>query len=183
MQQNFQPSKGEPEIKSLNFNFDEIDPSKKNTSARNIGGMTMQQTEQVILRVQQLKKMPSPTSAMALITGVSQVGGTNRNTGSCVNYSYGGFTLNGAELTTICTQVGGTSRQFARAMANVIVKFAMKFDEPGDLSRQMKLEHPNLSIEDSYWCSNFRSKNPNCPEVVQLWLKDNFNKRFTNEIF
>jgi hypothetical protein len=98
--------------------------------------------------------MPTPTAAMAFISGLCQVGGTNRNVGSRVDYTYG--TLNGAELTTICNQVGGTPRQFARAMANVIVKFAMKLDEPGDLSTQMKLDSPNLSVEDSYWCSNFQ---------------------------
>lgn len=174
------PQEQDQQNNSLKFNLDEVDPQKKNTSSRNIGGMTRQQTDQVIARVQQAKKIQSPTVAMALISGLCQVGGTNRNAGSRVEYIYSGFKINGAEFSTICSQLGGTPRQFARAMADVIIKFAIKLQEPGDLSRQMKLDNPNLSVEDSYWCSNFQSKNPNCPEVVQNWLKENYNKRFTN---
>ena len=147
MQQNSQSPEGKPsDSKILNFKLEKIDSSKKNTSGRNIGGMTIQQTEQVILRAQQLKKMPTPTSAMAFFSGLCQVASRNRNAGSRVDCRYGGLTLNGAELTTICIQVGGTPLQFARAMTHTIVKFAMKLDEPCDLSKQMKLDFPNLSV-------------------------------------
>jgi hypothetical protein len=88
--------------------------------------------------------------------------------------------MNGDEFSSICSQAGGTPRQFARAMAGIIIQFATKLEEPGDLSRQMKLDSPNLFAEESYWCSNFQSKNPNCPQVVQQWLKENYNKRFGN---
>jgi len=104
--------------------------------------------------IQRQKSIPS-TTIFVLITGLCQVGGTNRNAGGRVTNFYDQFTLNGAEFASACDQVR-------------------------DLSRQMKLDHPNLSLKEAIWCSNFQSQNPNCPETVQNWLKENYNKRFTN---
>lgn len=88
--------------------------------------------------------------------------------------------MNGAEFATIFNQLGGIPRQFARVMVDTIVNFAYWLDQLGNLARQMMLNFPNLSVEDSYWCSNFQSKNLNCPELVQNCLKENYNKRFGN---
>lgn len=158
----------------------EVDPSKKATTPRNTGNMTFQQCQQVIDYIQEKKKLYSKTEAMTLISGLCQIGGTNRNAGSRVEYYYNGRALNGAEFQHACNMFQGTPRQFARTMADTIVKFAEALDEPGDLSRQMKLEYPGLTREDSYWCSNYQSKNPNCPQLVQKWLKDDYYKRFSN---
>jgi hypothetical protein len=52
---------------NLQFNLSEVDSKKKYTSARNVGGMTPYQTTTVINKVEQAKKLPSATAAMALI--------------------------------------------------------------------------------------------------------------------
>ena len=178
-----EPESGLPNPSSLplpQFDLNEIDASKKQVSPRNTGRMTPAQALQIIQVVRTEKRCSSDTEAMALISGLCQIGGTNRNAGSKASYQYAGKTVNGSEFSTICTRFGGTPRQFARTMAKEIQRFATKLQEPGDLSRQMIMEHPNLSLEDQIWCSNFQATNPECPELVQNWLLENYNKRFEN---
>lgn len=169
-----------PEEPFFRLEIEEVDVSRKRAQPRNTGQMDQNQCNQVINAIQRNKGFDTPTKAFTIITGLCQVGGTNRNAGSRVSYVYDGKTLNGQEFATFCTQAGGTPRQFARTMASVISRVALKLEEPGDLSRQMRLDHPNLTLEDAVWCSNFQSQNPDCPEPVQIWLSKNYKRRFTD---
>ena len=36
----------------------------------------------------------------------------------------------------------------------------------------MKLDHPNLTLEEECWCSNFQSANADCPDAVREWLAE-----------
>nr|YP_009492244.1 hypothetical protein [Pseudopediastrum sp. CL0201VA]AWI68896.1 hypothetical protein [Pseudopediastrum sp. CL0201VA] len=107
-----------------------------------------------------------------------KIGGSNLNAGGKVKAIYADKELNSSQFTNFCRGEGGTPRQFARAMGTIIANAAMKLGEPGDFSRLMRLDQPNLSDEHAVWCSNFQSQNPDCPEVVQTWLRENYNKRF-----
>lgn len=49
-------------------------------------------------------------------------------------------------------------------MADDIVEFAKVMEEEGDLAKQIKLQYSDLKIDDLVWCSNFQTKNPNCPK-------------------
>jgi hypothetical protein len=53
-------------------------------------------------------------------------------------------------------------------------------DEPGDLSRQMRREQPNITSDQAIWCSNFQTDNQECDEPVREWLLKNFKSRFEN---
>jgi len=74
---------------------------------------------------------------MALITGLFQNGGSNRNAGANVSYTLSGHTLSASEFQKHCRQTanGATARQFARGMCNEIAEFAAILDEEGDLAR------------------------------------------------
>lgn len=118
------------------------------------------------------------TLTFAIIAGLMQVGGANANAISRVSYSIGNVTISGEEFATVCRRSKITTRQFSKCMANEIHEIAVELSEPGDLARQMRLEVPNLSMDDQIWCANFQTENPDCPDTVRNWLVHNFNSRF-----
>lgn len=169
-------------IDEFGIDYDQINPSIKKSQPRNTGQMTTDQCKKVIDSIIKKFKLENTTQAMILISGLCQVGGTNRNAGGKVTYTYtyGAHTLKATDLSTSCEEQGGTPRQFARTMGTTIANIAIKLNEPGDLSRQMRMELPNISESEAIWCSNFQTQNSDCPQRVQTWLKENFQKRFEN---
>lgn len=135
----------------------------------------------IVEKVKVKKGLPDLESAMTLITGLCQKGGSNKNAGNTI-YERNGKSLSSSELHIIIEEIEkkGTIRQFARTMANDIANFAIIMEEEGDLAKQIKLQHPNLSNEELVWCSNFQTNNPNCPKRIKDWLVENYNKRFRN---
>lgn len=135
----------------------------------------------VIENTRKRKELPDKETAMALITGLVQNGGSNKSAGN-TSYERGNKILNSNELQQIITDVekNATIRQFARTMANDIAEFAIIMEEEGDLAKQMRINHSDLSLIDLAWCSNFQTKNPNCPKKVRNWLAENYSKRFRN---
>ena len=59
-------------------------------------------------------------------------------------------------------------------IGSTIYKIARALEEPGDLAIQMKLDHPDITREEEYWCSNFQKSNSDCPKRVGNWLKNHF---------
>jgi len=166
----------------MKFDLEKFKQNKSTSdSGRTVGLMLEENCEKVIGKIQSLTKLPTLEDTMALISGLCQTGGTNRNAGLNVIYTYNGKSLSAQEFQKICKQEGqGTARQFARAMNSTIYQFAEILDEEGDLARQMRLDHPTMTKQESIWCSNFQSENPACPEIVRNWLKQDLKSRFKN---
>lgn len=168
----------------MKFDAEKFKDQQVGKSGKTVGSMTQSQCEEVIILVKKnLGIEPeSPDDfnlTMALIAGLRQSGGTNRNAGSNVAYTLKGHTLNAQKFLRFCQAVvkGGTARQFARAMYNEIHEFTEALEE-GDLARQMRLDLPRLTKKEAVWCSNFQSENPNCPEIDRSWLVSNRKSRF-----
>lgn len=151
----------------------------KGIKGRSAGIMLETGIEKVLKKIKADFKLESREEAMALITGLCQNGGTNRNAGLNVTYSYDNKILDARTFQKICQIEGsGTARQFARAMNNPIYHFAVLLEEEGDLARQMRLDHPDITQDQAIWCSNYQSDNPLCPELVRNWLKNDLRRRF-----
>jgi hypothetical protein len=142
--------------------------------------MSEEECKKIITSIKVCGGFESDTQALIAIAGLCQLGSTNRNAGRLITYTYKVKSISAGDLINICqsSKGGGTPRQFARAMGTIIAKIAINLNKPGDLSRQMKLNHPNLTLEEEVWCSNFQSSNPDCPNIGREWLPDDFRKRF-----
>ena len=98
-----------------------------------------------------------------------QSGGTNKKAGNSVVFTYDDYSLAASELQTLIKKVkkNATNRQLARILANQIVEISIELNIAGDLAKQMRYEHPDLSEIEKIWCSNFQTTNSNCPERVR----------------
>lgn len=176
-------SSNENNTTSLDLNFDSTkvtNLTKSNTSKDEAKGILSRvKCFKVIEKVKTKKGLTDMETAMALITGLLQRGGSNKNAGNTI-YERDGKTLSSNELHGFIEEIAkkATIRQFARTMADDIAMFAQNMEEEGDLAKQIKLQHSDLSIDELVWCSNFQTKNPNCPKRIRNWLVDNYNKRF-----
>jgi hypothetical protein len=166
----------------LNFDPSNIDINLKSSQPRNTGRMTQDQCDNIVQNLTLSKKFKNDNDTMTAISGLCQIGGTNRAASAKVTFTYASITLSAEDLNNAIKKEtsNGTIRQFARTMCNTIYDFAQRLNEPGDLSRQMRIEYPDMTMEEAIWCSNFQTQNPNCPQRVQKWLKDNFQNRFKN---
>jgi len=153
---------------------------KKKTQLESI--LSIEIIEKINLKLLEILKIEDQTTLLILITILLQGGGSNKNAGNSVNANYEGYTLTSKQLLEIIQQFKkkGTIRQYARGIANEIQKVASILEIEGDLAHQMRLDYPDLSIEDAVWCSNFQTRNSNCPENVRFWLNDNHKNRFKN---
>lgn len=127
-------------------------------------------------------KIEDPTILSVLITLLLQGGGSNKNAGNSVSVEFEGYTLTSKQLLEVIQQFKkkGTVRQYARGIADQVHEVADNLEIEGDLAQQMKLDHPDLSLKDSVWCSNFQTRNPKCPKNVRAWLNENHKNRFKN---
>ena len=109
-----------------------------------------------------------------------QNGGTNKNAGQTTQFSVGDFSLAAQDLQNILKAIDpkATSRQLARSLAPQIAEVALNLGLEGDLANQMKYDHPDLTLEEAVWCSNFQTTNQECPERVRNWLVNNYKNRF-----
>jgi len=158
-------------------------PKRKTEAQQKRNGMLEKNScWEIVENLKKKKGIADTETAFALITGLAQTGGSNKNAGPNTSYEIGGFSLNANEFANIIGQTvkGGTIRQFCRTMADEIAMTAQAIEENGDLAKQMILEHPELNNDDAVWCSNFQTKNPSCPKKVRDWLIQNYNKRFKN---
>lgn len=167
----------------LNENdFNQIDISNKGPSNKSSGLMTDTEIKKVLDYCTEKGGFENITDTMVAIAGLCQVGATNKNAGKMLSYSYKTKTIGAKDFWDACQQAkkNGTPRQFARTKGSLIAKIAIQLQEPGDLARQMTLDRADLTMEEMVWCSNYQSTNPDCPEKVRNWLRDNFHKRFEN---
>jgi len=156
-------------------------PKRKEEFKQKRNGMLEKSTcWEIVENLRKKKNIPDTETTFAVITGLVQTGGSNKNAGPNTNYEISGITLNANEFSNAIssTMKNATIRQFCRTMADEIAMTAQAIEESGDLAKQMILEHPELNNEDAVWCSNFQTKNPKCPKKVRDWLIQNYNKRF-----
>lgn len=120
--------------------------------------------------------------ARAAIALLCQRGATNTNTGSKVQVKLGekdkANILRASDLQSACKKHGITVRQMARTMRSEIHQFAKAYKEEGDLTAQYLRDNPDMTEEDKYWCSNFQSENPECPQHIREWLLNDYKRRF-----
>lgn len=158
-----------------------------NTSKKNSISNTMSESQclKVFNHLRENYKDPiNETTLSILITGLLQSGGSNKNAGNSVSYHFsdtdGEHTLTASQLLNAIKKVDkkATPRQYAKGVASMVAELATFFEIEGDLASQMKLTHPDLSVQDAVWCSNFQTHNPNCPHMVRNWLVENYKSRF-----
>lgn len=127
-------------------------------------------------------RIEEPMILSVLITMLLQGGGSNKNAGNSVSAEFEGYRLTSKQLLEVIQQFkkNGTIRQYARGIANQVHEVADSLELEGDLAQQMRLDHPDLSLGDAIWCSNFQTRNPKCPKNVRSWLNENHKNRFKN---
>lgn len=155
---------------------------KKGASNKKLGIMDEDKASKVIDAIVTLKKIEGANKrviAGALVMGIGQNGGSNKNVGM-VAYSLNDYTLSNIELNKVIASIDkeATPRQFFRGIRDDVQQLAAVFNEPGDLSKLMLVDNPDASIQEQTWCSNFQTNNPNCPEKVREWLSHNAKQRF-----
>jgi len=162
------------DLESLRKKKDQIKPTIEVKSQ-----LTREAAEKVVNIIAK-KKGCNYTDATVLISGVLQKGGTNKGA-TDISMEFDDLKLTTSELNSTVKMVekNATTRQLARTLCQEIFDVCEVLEMPGDLSNQMLLEYPELTIEEQIWCSNFQTKNPNCPDRVREWLVDNFRNRFS----
>jgi hypothetical protein len=160
--------------------LDKISESDKGKIKKSVGQMSEDEVKKIIEQTKIKGGFENLTQALIAVSGLCQLGATNKGSSRSITYTYKNKTISAGDFANICSSVkaGGTPRQFARAAGTSIAKIAKHLHEPDDLSRQMKLDHPNLTPDEECWCSNFQSSNPDCPDLVRNWLREDFRKRF-----
>ena len=71
-----------------------------------------------------------------------------------------------------------TLRQWARTYATYIHTIAERFSIQGDLAKIIGRADNSLSLEESYWCSNFQMDNFHCPDRIKNLIKQHFESLF-----
>lgn len=73
-----------------------------------------------------------------------------------------------------------TPRKLARALRNEILEISMAWSIPGNLSKKYLQSHPDATIAELVWASDFHtfSEDANMPEEVKNWLIENYTSRF-----
>ena len=143
--------------------------------------MSEEAISQIISEIKKGLSLESPEHAWILVTGVLQRGGSNVKAGNTINFTFGGKTLSSKDLNNFIKKIEktATNRQFARSAKETLAQVALELNIPGDLHRQMLLDHPNMSDAEKVWCSNFQTTNATCPDSVREWLVHNFKDRFS----
>ena len=159
-----------------------ITPNNKGEVGKPAGTFADDSTKRLVRVVREQCKIDNDIDAMVLICMVLQIGGSNRGGEKSISYTYNERKLTSGQLQEICSSVkgNGTTGKLARTLASTIIRIAFNLEELGDLARQMKMDFPDMTKEEEYWCSNFQTSNPDCPERVRNWLKSNFHSTFDN---
>lgn len=158
----------------------EIAVKDKGLSSRQESQLSKEESITILNNLKEEKKLPSIENALVLVTGLAQVGGSNSNANVNAKFTHNGVTITAMELKNSIKKItkNGTIRQLCRALADEIAEIAMAMKLEGDLARTMRQEHSEITPEEAIWCSNFQTNNPNCPDKVKEFLKDNYRKRF-----
>jgi len=106
-----------------NFNLEEFSKSVGSLKGAGVGKAQGMMTKEFALKVVEAIKTDLNTNtkeeAMALVSGLVQNGGSNKNAGGTVSYSLGTKTLTALKFAEVCRKVGGgTPRQFCRTGGN-----------------------------------------------------------------
>lgn len=171
----------EPKEVKLIFDKKRINEFEKRITSKEDtkGSLSREKCFKVIEKIKTMNGMEHNEDAMFLITGLLQRGGSNKSAGNTI-FNMNEFSISSSDLHKAIASVEkqGTIRQFARTMADDIYEFAVIMQEEGDLAKQIKLQITDLSIHELAWCSNFQTRNTNCPKKVRSWLVENYQKRF-----
>lgn len=184
-------TKREYEKKTLSLDIDKFKQQFKATERlpleKDNGIMTKELCEKTIEVLKAIKKWDSNEITFAMIVGVVQQGGSNKlNNNKNITFEMDKIKLTSTELHEAINKAtinlkkkkNYTVRQFCRTMGDEIAEFAAIMELEGDLTQKMRLDVSDLSPEDAIWCSNFQTRNPNCPKKVKDWLVSNFKQHF-----
>lgn len=164
----------------FDINFEKLSKLDINASElRSNNVIDEESLKKIILKLQECKNCDE-TEALALISGLMQKGGSNKNATNLTRFEFGGHILSAQELQSLVTSIKprATNRQLARSLATEIAEIAEVLGIEGDLANQMRYEFPDLRSHHAVWCSNFQTTNPDCPDIVRNWLVNNYRARF-----
>lgn len=144
------------------------------------GHVSEELTQRIVTAVKKKLNYSSDADAMVMIAALCQMGATNKGGLHQIEFVYKNVRMSGLNLNLLIKEVGkGTTvRQFAKTHATLIHSVALTLGIPGDLAKKRELDVGRQDLEDSVWCSNFQTKNPDCKKEVRQWLLDNFKSRF-----
>jgi hypothetical protein len=139
------------------------------------GILTENACHAIINNIKEIKLLDKE-GVLVLITGLAQNGASNKP----MVYNYKNKNLSTQELYHEITKIvpSATTRQFCRTLRNEIGKIAEILGQEGDLSSQMRIKFPIISLKEAVWCSCFQTGNPNCPDRVRHWLSEDLTNRF-----
>jgi hypothetical protein len=105
----------EDELKAINV-------ADKGTISKSVGQMSEDECKKIIEQTKIKYGFETSTQTLIAISGLCQLGGTNRGSGRSISYNYKGKSLIVGEFSNICQSIkaGGTARQFARALGTTI---------------------------------------------------------------
>ncbi len=114
------------------------------------------------------------------IGALAQEGATSPRFPETHSIDYYNIPLTVKEIRDACRKCSTTLRRLARALAPFAITAAFQYDIPGNLSKKYILDHPNCSIEELKYASDFLtfSDSTSIPPEVREWLLKNYNSRF-----
>lgn len=180
-------SKSENNISTEKFSLDinkfknTYEGNKPKQTLKDHGTMPKATCEKTIQILTASKKWDSYETTFSMICGLVQTGGSNKKERT---FELNDKTLSSKELLEAIekasegTKKHYTIRQFCRTMADEIVNFSIIMNLEGDLIQKMRLDVSEISPEEACWCSNFQTRNPNCPQKVREWLVKNYKEKF-----
>lgn len=127
-----------------------------------------------------------PALAVIGLFSTLQAGGINNSKRSNVKITVGSISFESKKINSQiikhCRSV--TPRQVAKIFANQILRCAIKYNIPGNAYIYITRHYPQLLNVDNrnehekYWCSDFQTDNPECPEYIRTALKARYNDKF-----
>jgi hypothetical protein len=111
---------------------------------------------------------------------ICQKGGTAKRASGDISAVVNGKKVTLADLRNVIRSRNWnfTIRQFARANATFIHTISEHYSIPGDLAKKIMRNRENITINDSYWLSNFQMDNPSCPFELRDLLVQHYEQTF-----
>lgn len=149
------------------------------TVESNQANVTEEQSLNLVKSLADTKKI-TLKQAFTGICIICQKGGTSKRAAGTIYANVDGVQITLEEIRKHLTR-GISLRQWARTNASSIQVVSDKFSIAGDLAKIIARNHPDISLSDGIWLSNFQMDNLNCPENLRNYIREHFHNLFPNK--
>jgi virulence-associated protein VapD len=163
------------------YNLEELFKEVKNVENKESPALISEDDTKELVKAYAQQYKTNELKAYTGICLILQKGGTSRKAQGTIYANVDGITFDLATLRKVMREksIKYTLRQWARTNATDIYIISSKFSFPGDLTKKILRNHPEISGEDIYWLSNFQMDNFDCPENLRQLIMEHYESLFS----